>query len=299
LPAQKEFLQYWKENQEYSPVQRFFGALHAVGLAGIESRLVLFTDEIDSIKSLPFSTDEFFSAIRECYNRRVHEPEYGRLAFALVGSATPSDLIQDTRTSPFNIGKRIELQDFTAAEASPLAEGIAGPNAKALVQRAFHWTNGHPFLMQALCAEIAQDSRVQTPGDVDRLVGQMFFEAKARERNVNLADVSNRILLSYSDAEHRNERRAAILDLYKQVWSKRRRVADDETNRLSALLKLSGITTSVNGELRVRNRIYERVFDRTWIEQNLSAWPRIWSSGWVPRKIERVFRCRCAAGSYT
>ena len=27
----------------------------------------------------------------------------------LLGVATPSDLIQDTRTTPFNIGRRIEL----------------------------------------------------------------------------------------------------------------------------------------------------------------------------------------------
>ncbi len=127
LGLRKEFLEYWKANSEYSLVQRFIGALHDVALATIASPLVLFIDEIDSVKSLPFSTDEFFAAIRECYNRRVHEAEYGRLAFALVGSATASDLIQDTRTSPFNIGKRIELKDFTLAEALPLAEGLIGP----------------------------------------------------------------------------------------------------------------------------------------------------------------------------
>jgi len=33
-------------------------------------------------------------------------------------------LIQDTRSTPFNIGRRIELRDFTEAEAAPLAEGL-------------------------------------------------------------------------------------------------------------------------------------------------------------------------------
>jgi len=269
LGLRKEMLAYWKENQEYSLVQRYFGALHDVALANTASRLMLFIDEIDAVKSLSFSTDEFFAAIRECYNRRVQEAEYSRLTFVLVGSATASDLIQDTRTSPFNIGKRIELKDFTEAETLALAEGIAGPNAQALVQRAFYWTNGHPFLTQALCAEIAVDARVQKPANVDRLMEGLFFEAKARERNVNLSDVSNRILSSYLDAEHKEEHRAAILDLYRQVGNRRMRVVEDETNRLVAVLKLSGITRSVDGELQVRNRIYEGVFDRTWIEQSM------------------------------
>src|SRR5439155_5069220 len=47
-----------------------------------------------------------------------------RLTFCLLGVASPSDLIQDTRTTPFNIGRRIELTDFTAEEAAPLAAGV-------------------------------------------------------------------------------------------------------------------------------------------------------------------------------
>ena len=42
----------------------------------------------------------------------------------LLGVATPSDLIRDTRTTPFNIGQRIELHDFTRKEASQLGRGL-------------------------------------------------------------------------------------------------------------------------------------------------------------------------------
>src|SRR5207244_11760971 len=85
--------------------------------------LVIFVDEIDAVRSLPFSTDEFFAAIRECYNRRTEDPELHRLTFCLLGVATPSDLIRDIRTTPFNVGWRIELNDFTDAEATPVAFG--------------------------------------------------------------------------------------------------------------------------------------------------------------------------------
>src|SRR5207302_11346091 len=69
-------------------------------------RFIVFIDEIDVVRTLPFSTDEFFAAIRECYNRRTQDPEYQRLAFCLLGVASPSDLIRDTRLTPFNIGRR-------------------------------------------------------------------------------------------------------------------------------------------------------------------------------------------------
>src|SRR5262249_50489798 len=87
-------------------------------------RLVIFLDEIDAVRSLPFSTDEFFAAIRECYNRRTRDPEYQRLTFCFMGVASPSDLIRDVRMTPFNIGRRIELTDFTEAEARSLAIGL-------------------------------------------------------------------------------------------------------------------------------------------------------------------------------
>jgi WD domain, G-beta repeat len=44
---------------------------------------------------------------------------------------------------------------------------------------------------------------------------------------------------------------------------------DDETNPLVSVLRLSGITRVEDGRLQVRNRIYERVFDREWAQANM------------------------------
>src|SRR5437588_8084230 len=99
-------------------------ALHEIVLRRVPGKIVLFIDEVDVVRSLPFSTDEFFAGIRECYNRRSDDPEFQCLTFCLLGVATPSDLIRDTRMTPFNIGKRIELTDFSEAEAAPLALGL-------------------------------------------------------------------------------------------------------------------------------------------------------------------------------
>ena len=87
-------------------------------------QIVIFIDEIDAVRSLPFSADEFFAGIRQCYNQRSELSDYNRLNFCLLGVATPTDLIRDTRMTPFNIGTRVELTDFTAGEAAPLAVGL-------------------------------------------------------------------------------------------------------------------------------------------------------------------------------
>src|SRR5204862_3659153 len=106
-------------------------------LVRCEGAVVIFVDEIDAVRSLPFSTDEFFAAIRELYNRRTEDAELARLTFCLLGVATPSDLIRDMRTTPFNIGRRIELRDFTEPEATALAKGLQRQQTPAakLLQR--------------------------------------------------------------------------------------------------------------------------------------------------------------------
>src|SRR5262249_33890737 len=124
LDLEDELEAFWKAHRQTGPLQRLFRALQIVVLAHCPGPVVVFVDEIDTVRSLRFSADEFFAAIRECYNRRAEQRELQRLSFCLLGVATPSDLIQDTRTTPFNIGRRIDLTDFTPEEASVLRLGL-------------------------------------------------------------------------------------------------------------------------------------------------------------------------------
>src|SRR5580658_4627688 len=123
LRLEDELDEFWQAHKSLGPLQRWVAAIRDVALKQITKPIVIFVDEIDIVRSLPFSTDEFFAAIRECYNNRAMTPEFERLTFCLLGVATPSDLIRDTRMTPFNIGRRVELNDFTAAEAGVLAAG--------------------------------------------------------------------------------------------------------------------------------------------------------------------------------
>ena len=258
-------------------MQRFFGALAAYALPEGDAPLVVFVDEVDATRSLPFAADEFFGGVRECHNRRAHDPAFERLTFCLLGAAIPSDLIKETEASPFNVGERIAVKDFTREEAMAFAIGLeplsppgergrGEGSGKLLAARVHHWTAGHPFLTQSLCRRLAE-TNAQTPADVDRLVEKDLFAPSARESNVNLADVGNRVLLSESDDDPERHR-AEILSLYDRV-RRGRRVEDDESSPRVAILKLSGLVVAEDGLLRTRNRIYERVFGPGWIAEHM------------------------------
>ncbi len=270
LRLEDELEDYWRAHERLSPVQRLFGAIREVIQAASHQRLAVFVDELDVVRSLPFSTDEFFAAIRECYNRRTEDPELGNLTFCLLGVATPSDLIRDTRITPFNIGRRIELNDFTPDEAAPLARGLQSPNcapeiSKLLLNRILHWTGGHPYLTQQLCRAVVEWHDENPAGTtlhdsnrlIDALCEQRFFSDRARERDDNLIFVRERLLKSDADLSN-------LLGLYLNVH-RSRRVADDETSGLVSVLLLSGILKLQHARLKVRNRIYHHVFDDEWV----------------------------------
>src|SRR5262249_37056590 len=108
-----------------------------------------------------------------------------------------------------------------------------------------------------------------------RLCGELFLTSTARERDDNLLFVRDRIV--------RNEEElAGLLDLYGQIRSGRP-VRGEGTNRLVSLVRLSGLVRVAESHslapsrprslppsrLTVRNRIYERVFDRAWIAEHM------------------------------
>ena len=224
--------------------------------------VVIFIDEIDATRVLPFDSDEFFAAIRESFNRRISAPEFEHLTFCLLGVAIPSDLIRNPAITPFNIGERILLEDFTLQELEAFAPYL-GPNSKEIVGRVHFWTGGHPYLTQTICQSLAAEETTNVD-IVDAIVRREFLENRARESNINLADVAN-IALHYGNDD---ATRADTLSTFKQILAGRQ-VDDDESRTAVVVLKLSGIVRSHRGRLIVRNRIYERVFDVHWIEDHM------------------------------
>jgi hypothetical protein len=259
LGLEDDLIAYWRSQPLLGPMQKWVKTIRNAVLTRFRGPLVVFVDEIDAVRSLSFSSDEFFAGIRECYNLRDDDPEMRRLTFCLLGVAGVSDLIHDARTTPFNIGRRIDLNDFTDEEASSLRDGLGKGEAqnRNLLKRILYWTGGHPYLTQRVCRAAAEDPSASGARAIDRIIGTLFFVKRASDTDDNLAFVRAALLRSQTDL-------SSLLLLYARIRSGKS-LPNHETNPLLSTLTLSGIARWDQDRPRVRNRIYERAFDGAWI----------------------------------
>ncbi|KST62041.1 CHASE2 domain-containing protein [Mastigocoleus testarum] len=254
-----------REQEDLSPIQRLGEFIDTVLLAQISKNIVIFIDEIDSVLSLSFATDEFFALIRNCYDRRASRPKYRRLTFALLGVATPADLIQNEKSTPFNIGRAIELRGFNLRESHALLQGLTQRvnNPNAVLEEVLYWSGGQPFLTQKICSLISQDSEIHTPKSIDQLVQKRIIENwEAQDQPEHLRTVRDRIL--------RNARcTQTLLQIYQTILRKGKIKAENSREHLE--LRLSGLVSQQGSHLVVKNRIYATVFNSYWVEQYLDT----------------------------
>ncbi len=259
LRLEANIFEWWEEHKKLGPTQRLTNFFRDVLLKEIKDRTVLFFDEIDSTLSMPFSRDDFFAALRAIYNARSTTPDFMRLSFVLIGVATPSDLIMDRKRTPYNIGRQVELTDFTIEEAQPLAAGL-GINGKVVLAWIFEWTGGHPYLTQLICAYMAKSGESFAKEAVCDVVGLLFDGEQGRQDN-NLRFVRDMLTKRAPNVER-------VLKTYKDIRSGKS-VLDDERSVVKAHLKISGVVRRQDGLLVPRNRIYENAFDLNWTRENI------------------------------
>ncbi|WP_041622629.1 AAA-like domain-containing protein [Oscillatoria nigro-viridis] len=294
-----EFMAWWRERELMSPVQRLGELIEELLLVKISQNLVIFIDEIDSVLSFQEPLDDFFALIRCCYNKRAHNSEYQRLTFALLGVATPSDLISDATRTPFNIGLAIELHGFKLQEALPLAKGFEGKvdNPQEVLKEILDWTGGQPFLTQKLCklilhhvkslasASIISESTDESKTEfftTNQLLISEIVQAdiidnwESSDEPVHIKTIRDRLLRS----QHRASR---LLGLYQKILPLSEPpdcrgcapvpalaggiCADDTPEQTE--LRLSGLVVKRAGKLTVSNRIYAAIFSHNWVEKAL------------------------------
>ncbi len=272
---------WWESHSHISATQRLALFFDAIVLQRIQGQIVVFIDEIDSMLNLPFCSD-FFVALRALFNERAVNPAFQRLSFVLLGVATPGELIQDLSRTPFNIGQRIELNDFTLTEAMHLAAGLGifPANQLDVLRWILEWTEGHPYLTQRTCKAVAEQKFIQcTKQDVEKIITTSFFGERS-ERDNNLQFVRDMLLKRSGD-------RDAVLRAYRRIrlYYPVFPVENDRQSPTLPHLVLSGIVkTDEKDRLRVRNRIYKAVFNRNWINRN-------WSLQWwhaLPMRVRIV-----------
>ena len=256
-------LKSWLRDREFlSPVQRLSELIEHELLETVDQKIVIFIDEIDSILSLNFRNDDFFAFIRACDG-------FERLTFALLGVASPSDLIQDKSCTPFNIGRAIELHGFKFEEAQPLIAGLArkASHPKAVLEAVLAWTGGQPFLTQKLCNLIFNfESSIPSGKEaewVENLVKTRIIKNwETQDEPPHLKTIRDRLFRIGKGNE-------PLLKLYQQIWQVGE-IPDTDSRELMEL-RLSGVVVRQDGKLSLYNRIYASVFDWNWVNKTLAA----------------------------
>ncbi|MEH2455757.1 AAA-like domain-containing protein [Nostoc sp.] len=256
---------WWQEHQKIlDPVRCLSLFIEQVLLKNIQQPIVIFVDEIDRVLSQDFSLDDFFALIRFFQNQRVDKPIFERLTFALLGVATPSDLITDKTQTPFNIGEEIELHGFQLEEIQPLIKGLQGrfDNPRRVIEEILDWTGGQPFLTQKLCKLMVDESFKDNPCTVSELVRAKIIDNwESQDNPEHLRTIRNRIC---SD----DQRASYLLELYQQVRQSGE-LASNNSIEVSEL-QLSGLVVKRQDKLKVYNHIYREIFDSNWIKKQLN-----------------------------
>jgi WD40 repeat protein len=295
---------WWQETENISDLQKLSQFIESVILANVTAeKLFIFVDEIDSILGLDFPVDDFFALIRFCYNQRATNPAYNRLSFALFGVATPSDLIQDKSRTPFNIGTAIDLGGFTLEQAQPLLPGLEAYviHPENVLKEILVWTNGQPFLTQKFCKLLAIAASEMTEGLtidpgreavwVKNLVKKhIIHHWESQDEPEHLRTIRDRLL--------RNQEKAGrLLGIYQQILEADTPQEDPpkppllrgankpplitpsadslggiptDDSREQTELILSGLVVKYQGYLKLKNRIYQEVFNLEWVAEQLS-----------------------------
>ncbi|KOP24457.1 hypothetical protein AMR41_20190 [Hapalosiphon sp. MRB220] len=276
LAQQVNFQDWWKQQAEFSSIQRLHQFVEEVVLPNVQKKgIFIFIDEIDSLLSLSFPINDFFVWIRHCYNLRSHNSQFERLGFAIFGVASPSDLITDKRRTPFNIGKAIELYGFQLEEARPLLKGLEGlvTQPETVLREIIYWTRGQPFLTQKLCRLVFQQACENATGMINLAPGteaawveqlvrsHIIHNWESQDEPEHLRTIRDRLLF-------KEERAGRLLGLYQLVLQAS--VPTDDSQEQTELL-LSGLVEKRDGYLKIKNLIYRSVFNTQWVAKQLNS----------------------------
>lgn len=219
----------------------------------ITGKMVIILDEVDAIASCNYS-DEIFSQIRTVYFNRVNFIESERLTYILSGVAEPSELIKNKDISPFNIGQKIYLYDFSYEEFINFIK-IANLNFdEKVIEKIFFWCNGNPRISWDVCSEIEDSILLGNSIDestVDDIVYKLYFE---NYKKAPIDHIREKI-------EDNREIRDAIIQI---KYGKGSTLSDKIKNKLY----LTGIIGSFSdrGEVHIKNRIVDNSLSLDWLE---------------------------------
>jgi hypothetical protein len=122
-----------------------------------DTPIVLAMDEVDRLLTTSFHSD-FFALVRAWYNSAAYDVQWEKLNIVMVISTEPFLLITDMNQSPFNVGLRLYLEDFTVEQVRDLNRRHGAPVKESNFSQFMELLHGHPYLTRkALYTMIASE----------------------------------------------------------------------------------------------------------------------------------------------
>lgn len=165
-------------NSKLPPHKEYMRSLRVL-LKSFDGDLIIILDEIDALKTSDYS-DNIFAQIRSNYFSRTNFSEFERLTYVLSGVIDPIELIKDRNKSPFNIGEKIYLDDFTREEYLSFLDKSGLLLSDEISNHVFSWVNGNPRLTFDICSEIElfliENGNIRTI-DIDNIIKNKYLNS--------------------------------------------------------------------------------------------------------------------------
>jgi DNA-binding SARP family transcriptional activator len=212
-------------------------------LGKIGAPLIWGLDEVDRLFPYPFSL-EVFGLFRAWHNERSLDPSspWSQLTLAISYATEAHLFITDLDQSPFNVGTRLALADFTREQVAELNQRYGSPlQDETAVERFCALLGGHPYLVRRGLHEM-----------VTRGLDLTAFEAQAEQDEGLFGDHLRQMLLPLSQG-------AGLCDVVRGVL---RGGACPTTESFYRLRSAGVIAGDATHEARLRCRLYATYLQR-------------------------------------
>jgi len=241
LDLDEDLTDHWDDR--LSPNRNFERFVKEAVLGDRQQPLVWAMDEADRLIVSSLAS-EVFSLMRAWYNERALDVQgpWSKLQW-IVSYATEGHLfITDLNLSPFNVGKKLDIQDLTRAQVADLNDRYGSPLKSEVDLDAFYdWVGGQPYLVRRSLHELVLNPSLWAK----------FGEAAGRSDGI-FSDHLKRIVLLLSKNRPLLEALRRVLD----------GGAQPDEHQLHCLQSGGVMVPGRGGEMRLRNRLYEGYFSR-------------------------------------
>lgn len=145
---------FWK--MPLGAQDRLTALIEDLVLPSLDKPMILAIDEADRLLDTPFYSD-FFGLLRSWHNSAAYEPSWEMINLAMVISTEPYLLIADPNQSPFNVGLKIYLDDFSDVQIHQLNQRHGNPVADSNLSSFRRLLGGHPYLTRKALYTLVTD----------------------------------------------------------------------------------------------------------------------------------------------